>query len=310
MTGAPVAGVRITGIHSFPEGQPSPPEVTAVTDETGAYTLSFPMWTPQELGGSSSTLNMSFELPQGYYVVGVSQSDGSLAGGRDEAMLLLDDLVAGPIDILLGQGIVVHGTVSNGLTGAPLAGIGVQALRLNSQLIDGSEGDAFEVESGSGTDANGRYSFTVRPGQYVIRADDGKDLRRFWSDDPAIFQATVLSVDRAVAGVDLVLVPVAPIHGEIRPCDACPWSLAGTQVVAYLADGACCHTVGAATTDDNLTFLMYLPPGRYRVAFQPTEGSPYAPQWWDGAVAFANATDITVGSEPVHLEAELASRNP
>lgn len=43
-TGEPVPGVQIRGTTYDPQGEPSSPESTAVTDERGAYTLSFPTW--------------------------------------------------------------------------------------------------------------------------------------------------------------------------------------------------------------------------------------------------------------------------
>jgi hypothetical protein len=265
------------------------------------------------MGGNPPSLQLYFELPPGYFVLGVTKDTGeSPSYGRDVALLLVDDLGVDPIDITLGLGHVVEGRVTSGLTGAPLAGIAVSALRPGSLFIDGSYGDAFEIETAASTDPDGRYSLTVRPGPYVIYAVQPQGAQRFWTDDPAVFQATPLSVDRSVAGIDITLVPVTAIGGEFRSCGTpIVGGPAGVRVVTYLADGTpCCRIVGVATTDDNGTFLMYVPQGRYRIAFEPPTGSPYAAQWWNGATGFATATDVVVGSEPVQLEVELAPGSP
>jgi hypothetical protein len=225
-----------------------------------------------------------------------------------------DDLGDGPIDITLALGHVVEGSVTSGLTGAPLAGVQVSALKLNSILIDGNPAsDAFEVEAVASTDATGRYSLTVPSGSYVIYAQEpGGSQQRFWSDDPTVFQATPLSVDRAIAGLNIALVPVTTIVGEVRSgptqfADA----IAGIRVVTYLAgDIPCCRVGGVGVTGDQGTFIMYVPQGLYRIAFEPPAGSPYAEEWWSGADGFATATDVTVESEAIQLEAELAPISP
>jgi len=44
--------------------------------------------------------------------------------------------------------------------------------------------------------------------------------------------------------------------------------------------------------------------------FDPPAGSPYAAQWWRAAAGFATATDVTVGSERIQLDVELARLRP
>jgi hypothetical protein len=297
-----------------PQGQPASPEATAVTDERGAYTLSFPTWP----GGGPLSVNL--ELPPGFVFVAMTNSGFNPGGLQTQRMFSTDVAGDGPIDITLALGHVVEGRVTSGLTGAPLAGIQLLALNLNSILIYGIDGDAFEIEDDAMTDATGRYSLTVPSGSYVIYATDQiyaneqapGAQQRFWSEDPTIFQASHLNVDRGVAGIDIELVPVTVISGEFQSCGApIVGGPAGVRVVAYLAGGTpCCRTVGTATTDDNGTFLMFVPAGTYRIAFQPAAGSPYAAQWWKGATGFENATDVTAASASVHLVVELGAPSP
>lgn len=306
-TGAPVAGVSLRGRPSeLGDGRAPGPAVSAVTDERGVYAFSVLTWTPADLAATTSfQLVLEMSPPPGFLVLGVTRSVGSFPGSN--AFILAD--LAGPIDITLGPGRLVEGRITSGPTGTPLAGVGVLALGLDSMLIHGGVGDAFWIEARGVTDASGRYILTVPSGTYVIRAGgpDGSQTR-FWSDDPAIFQATPLKIERDLAGIDLAVVPVTAINGEVRD-GARPFAegAAGIRVVAYAA--ACCRIVGVATTGCCGTFLMYLPAGTYRISVEPPAGSPYAAQWWRGAATFATATDVVVGpSSPIELAVELVRR--
>ena len=307
-TGAAVPGVKVRGISTYPDGQSAPPDSNAVTDAKGAYTLSFPAWTQESLGGNPPRLRLVIEVPPGLVVVSVTKDTGE-SGSQNAALLLVDSLGTDPINITLAPGPVVSGRVTNGLTGASLAGIMVMALRPNSQLIDGSSGDAFEIEASAKTDATGQYSLTVQSGSYVIDAVDPRGgQERFWSEDPTIFQATLLTVDRVVVGINIALVPVMGISGELRSgTTPVVGGIAGARVVAFLVGSTpCCRIVGVAMTDDNSTFLMYVPPGVYRIAITPAAGSPYAAEWWKDATAFATATDVPLGTTAIQLEVDLA----
>lgn len=314
-TGAAVAGVQIRGMPApLNDGRVPGPDVTAVTDDRGVYAFTVLTWTLEALVNSSSfQLMVQVTPPPALLVVGVTKSLGGPPGteiGMSMGPLVLGDL-DGPIDITLEPGHIIEGRVSTSLTGAPLEGISLVALRPNSMLIYGGAGDAFEVEARTFSDATGRYRLTVRSGTYVIEAFGPHGPERFWSDDPAIFQPTPIRVERDVAGIDLRLVPVTQIAGQVRSGPAFGDGVAGARVAAYLAGGtACCRVVGVATTGVAGTFLLYVPQGTYRVIFDPPAGSPTAAQWWRAAASFASAADVIVGTEQVRLEVELAPRRP
>ena len=313
-TGAGVAGVRVLGTPMpINDGRVPGPDVTAVTDDRGAYSFSVLTWSPEALANSSSfQMMIQVTPPPGLLVLGVTKTQGGPPGtaiGSLAGPLILADLDA-PIDITLGPGHVVEGIVTSGVTRTPLAGIRVNALGLNSMLIHGGVGDAFEIAATASTDATGRYRLTVPSGTYVLHTSgrDGGESR-FWSDDPAVFQATRLSVERSVAGIDLVLVPTTRIDGHVRSGPSFAEGVEGTRVAAYVGGGTtCCRTVGVATTAIGGTFLMYLPQGTYRFVFDPPPASTYAAEWWRGASGFATATDVVVGAEQVLLEVELDPR--
>jgi hypothetical protein len=309
-SGAGVAGVRVRAMPSPINLGASPgPDVTGVSGSDGTYAFNVFLWTPEALASSSSEqLMVDIVPPPGLRVIEVTRSNGAPPGTSATGPFFIRDL-DGPIDITLARATVVGGKVT-GATGAPLQGIQVTALGPNSILISGGAGDAFEVQSSASTDASGRYSLTVPNGTYVIHAGGPQGVR-FWSDDPAVFQPTPLKVERDLVGIDIALVPVTVIAGQVRSGPNYVDGVEGIRVVAYSGGGtACCRIVGIATTGYIGTFVMHIPPGRYRIAFEPPAGSPYATQWWSGAATFATATDLTLGQTRVQVEVELARPRP
>jgi hypothetical protein len=309
-SGAGVPGVRVRAMPSPINLGASPgPDVTGVSGTDGTYAFTVFLWTPEALASSSSEqLMVDIVPPPGLRVIEVTRSNGAPPGTPATGPYFVRDL-DGPIDITLERAFVVEGKVTSA-TGAPRDGIGVTALGLNSIIINGGSGDAFEVQARASTDATGRYRLTVPSGTYVIHVG-GPDGVRFWTDDPAVFQPTPLKVERDLAGIDITLAPVTTIWGQVRTGPSYVEGLEGVRVVAYLGGGsACCRIVGVATTGYIGTFVLHVPPGRYRIAFEPPAGSPYATQWWSGAAAFAAATDLTLGQTRVQLEVELARARP
>ena len=296
------------------DGRAPGPDATAVTDDRGAYTFNVLVWTPEVLANSSSfQLMLQVTPPPGLLVLGVTNLFGPpmTSSANLTGPLILGDL-GGPIDITLGPGYIVEGRVTSGLTGSPLAGIRVHALGPDSMLIYGGQGDAFDIQASDSTDAAGRYRLTVRSGTFVIYTPGPQGNQpRFWSDDPAVFQATRLRVERNISGLDFAVLPTTQIGGYVRFGPSYGDGVEGARVAAYLAGGTvCCRLAGVATSGYNGTFVLYLPPGTYRFVFDPPTGSSYAAQWWRAAVGFATATDVTVGSERIQLEVELARLRP
>src|SRR5258705_6502783 len=244
-SGAGVPGVQVRGMPMpINDGREPGPNVTATTDERGAYTFTVLTWTPEALANSSSfQMMVQVTPPPGLLVLGVTKTSagppGSASGNMTGA-LIVDD-VTGPIDITLGPGHIVEGKITSGVTGAPLAGIGVSALGLNSMLVHGGAGDAFEVAATALTDTTGRYRLTVPSGTYVIYTSGNVVVHtsgqqggasRFWSDDPAGFQASPLRVERDVAGIDLVVVQVTQIGGYVRSGPTFGDGVEGARVAA------------------------------------------------------------------------------
>ena len=312
-TAAGIAGVRVR-VSPLPlgDGRAPGPDVNAVTDDRGAYTLNVMTWPMESLAGSSSfQLMIQVTPPPGLLVLNVNRALGGPPGGAAgnfSRPLILNDL-SEPIDITLGPGHIIEGRISSGATGAPLADIGVLALGPGSMLIYGGQGDAFDIAASATSDATGTYRLTVPAGTYVIYTSGQQGGQsRFWSDDPAVFQPTRLTVERNITGIDLVLVRTTQLAGYVRSGPAFSDGVQDARVAVYAAGAPCCRLVGVATSGNAGTFVMYVPPGTYRIVFDPPSGSPYAAQWWRGATGFATATDVIVASDRVELEVELARR--
>lgn len=311
-TGAAVSGVRVRAMPMpLSDGRAPGPDATGVTDDSGVYTLTVLTWTPEALANASSfQLMVQVTAPVGLLVLQVTNAFSGPPGAANGPLILND--LSGPIDVTLGPGHIVEGRVTSGITGAPLSGVGVSALGPNSMLIHGGVGDAFEIEATTTTDTTGRYRLTVRSGTYAIQTRGPLDAQpRFWSDDPAVFQASLLTVERDVTGIDIALVPVTQLGGYVRSGPSFGDGVEGVRVAAYLAGGTpCCRTVGVATTGSAGTFLMFIPQGTYRIVVDPPTGSPYAAQWWRGAAGFASATDVIVGTAQMQFEVELSRLRP
>jgi len=313
-TGAAVSGVRVRAMPMpLSDGRAPGPDATGVTDDSGVYTLTVLTWTPEALANASSfQLMVQVTPPVGLLVLQVTNAFGGPPGTVGGMRPLIVNDLSGPIDVMLGPGHIVEGRVTSGTTGAPLPGVGVSALGPNSMLIHGGAGDAFEIEATTTTDTTGRYRLTVRSGTYAIHTRGPLDAQpRFWSDDPAVFQASLLTVERDVAGIDIALVPVTQLGGYVRSGPSFGEGVEGVRVAAYLAGGTpCCRTVGVATTGSAGTFVMFIPQGTYRIVVDPPTGSPYAAQWWRGAAGFASATDVIVGTAQMQFEVELSRLRP
>jgi hypothetical protein len=154
-SGAGVAGVRVRAMPApINLSAPPGPDVTGVSGSDGSYAFNVFLWTPEALASSSSEqLMVDIVPPPGLRVIEVTRSSGAPPGTAATGPFFIHDL-DGPIDITLARATVVGGRVT-GAAGAPLEGIQVIALGLNSILISGGAGDAFEVQSSASTDATG-----------------------------------------------------------------------------------------------------------------------------------------------------------
>lgn len=311
-TGAGVAGVHVSAMPMpLGDGRMPGPVLTAVTDAGGAYSLTLQTWSLESLASSSSfQLMVQVTAPPGLLVLDISRSIGGPPGtavGNLTGPTIVGDL-SGPVDIALGPGHIVEGRVTSGVSSAPLAGVRVTALRPNSILIRGGAGDAFEIQASTLSDVAGGYRLTVPTGTFVVSVHGGAaDQARFWSDDPAVFQASELSVERSISGIDVAVVAVTTVGGYVRSGPSFAEGVEGARVTAFAGGGTtCCRVVGRGTSGGAGTFLLQLPRGTYRLLIEPPTGSQYSAQWWRAAAGFASATDVTVASDPIELEVLLA----
>ena len=146
---------------------------------------------------------------------------------QDRTIVLLAGATLSAIDLMLGRGASVVGTIVDEF-GEPMQGVTVNALELR---VMGGVTRAMPVSSLQGgraqTDDRGRYRlFGLQPGTYVIRAMADAPVSAvsgyvpiFYPGTPAIDSAmqTKLDADASVTGIDLTFVsgPVGRIRGTV-----------------------------------------------------------------------------------------------
>jgi hypothetical protein len=197
----------------------------------------------------------------------------------DEASATPVSAPADGIDVELTGGSTIAGRVTAAEDGAPLAGIRVQA----------------SSESGEG-----RATVTASDGSYVLGGltsgvehrvwfgeDGGERVRRYY--DQASDWSGATPVTAPATGIDASLTLAATITGTVVGTDGTP--LADIHVEAQPSTG---HSWGATWTDEDGTYVLRgLEPGvEHRVRFDDWGGT-HAPQYYDGAVTWEEATLVT-----------------
>jgi 5-hydroxyisourate hydrolase-like protein (transthyretin family) len=219
---------------------------------------------------------------------------------RRPAVALLTTTLAAAV---LGVAPAAHaadGTISGVVTGSggPLESVEVALYTYNSQ---DSYWEAFEYTD---TDADGRYSITVAPGNYRVGFEDyyNDHVEEFFDDAADVDDAdtiAVTSAGSAVASADLTA--GGHVTGHVTgPGGA---DLADIRVVAYQRqvddDGYVDYVwVRSGYTDDDGTYdVGGLAAGTYRVAFSDGyvgESHTYASEYYDDASSLESAKDLTV----------------
>ncbi len=195
------------------------------------------------------------------------------------------------IDAALMRGGSISGTVTDEVTGEPLAGI----------CVSGSAAGSDSFLSSDITDAAGHYSFGLlgsgEYGVYFLDACDGSvDYAHEWFENQIAFSEADLITVTAPAdtpGIDAELAPGGTISGTVTD-QATGAPLSGICVRSV--DGLGNAHAFARTGESGGYTLGGLASGTHRVRFaDPCGGSDdYLTEWYDDRRTFAEATLVTV----------------
>ncbi|WP_374313244.1 carboxypeptidase regulatory-like domain-containing protein [Microbacterium sp.] len=260
-------------------------------------------------------------LPEGAYQVEftTASSSPSVVGewwddAADQVDAAVITVAAGEttsgISPQLAAGAEISGTVVDE-AGAPVADVQVRTYR----YIPAD--DFWAGQSDTFTGADGTYSLRgLRAGDYKVEftteSATAEVAGEWWDDALTESSATVipLSSGDAVSGIDPALSAAGSISGVVT--DGAGTPLPGVSVVAHSFDEEWDYWVGRAyaTTDENGQYTMpKVRPGTYRVEFSGSgSGASVLSEWWQDAVAPAEATDVVVaaGETTSGISPELA----
>ena len=290
-SGNPIQGVQVSA--SFKGGPRSGQSAGyASTGSDGAYRVG---------GLPVGTYAFRFTSYTGF--AGEWYADKSSEASADPISLTAGQQRSG-IDAELASGGSISGLVTDP-DGQPLPGIVVAA------QVDG------EYRSGT-TGPDGRYEILgLSGGAYTVSFADGsggfdpaqaKFVFEYFDDASDETSATpvVVAAGQAIAGINAAMARTGSISGRITNEQGAP--LEGISVVPYL-DGYQLYGYSIVSDGDGRYTVTGTRPGNYKLRFEPPEGSPLLPEWYDGQSDEASATQLPMaaGQNLIGVDASLAA---
>jgi hypothetical protein len=188
--------------------------------------------------------------------------------------------------------VVVEGTVTNKLTGAPIKEAHVVCMRAGSGTP--KESSAINSE----TDAGGRFALQIEPGSYRLWVERSGFSRQAYGAHTADGQGTLLTVSsgQKVPPLTIQMSPYGVIAGRVLDEDGDPIQGASVQVLrfSYVTGQRELIPVYGTSTNDRGEYRAFgLPAGRYFLLATRYDG-PYAPLYYPGVLDFAAASEVSL----------------
>jgi hypothetical protein len=185
---------------------------------------------------------------------------------------------------------IISGTVTDSVTGLPVANTSVAVLRTSD----------FGAAASALTDGAGNYATSVPTGTYYLYR---LNYSGTYADGFHGAPTTVTVTDGATNDVDPTMVPLRGSFSGTVTDQATGAALAGVAVYAIGPNGL----VGGTSTSGGGTYtLANLPVGTYRAVFLDQRGRRLA-EYWNNSPDFAGATpfNVTAGTTTPNISAAL-----
>lgn len=201
------------------------------------------------------------------------------------------------IDLALGHGAAITGTVVEDSTGTPLGHTLVTATLVTS----GGNNDAGRRHDRSFsrhalTDENGNYTIQSLPqGTFSVFAKAAGYDGEFYDDAGTLLEATLLTTSPpdTISDIDFSLAPSSAISGTVRDAaDESPVARALVQVYNLVGDRRGRHPIRRSVTDENGNYVVGVPAAGFYLVRVIAHG--YAGQYYDGVSSFEEATPVQV----------------
>jgi 5-hydroxyisourate hydrolase-like protein (transthyretin family) len=285
-------GVTVTAWQQVPDGSGSTfwdaVKVTA-TGDAGTYALYLP----------DGTYRIEFKTYQARFPAQFYPGADSIDEGADVVLAGADVPNIGATVISDPQsGPAISGTVTVASTGDPADGIHVIAYRWNVLA------SAWRPVRDGFTAPDGTYALYVPEGPYRVGFSYYSGLYRaaFYSGADTIDAADDIVVPTAgVANIDEQLAENHAITGVISadPMPGFPPGAPPAEVTAWRWNAATADwdRVQDAFNALDGTYVLYVPPGTYRIGFAAF--GPFLPVFYDGVDNLGDATDVTMADADV-----------
>ena len=188
--------------------------------------------------------------------------------------------------------VVIEGTVTNKITGAPIKQAHVIWMRAGSATPKDSSSIQGE------TDAGGRFAMQIEPGSYRLWVERLGFSRQAYGAHTADGDGTLLTVSpgQKVPELTIQMSPYGVIAGRVLDEDGDPIQGASVQVLrfSYATGRRELVPVHGTSTNDRGEYRAFgLPAGHYFLLAARYDG-PYAPLYYPGVLDFAAASEVSL----------------
>ncbi len=202
------------------------------------------------------------------------------------------------IDMALGHGATITGTVVEDSTGLPIANTLVSARLVTSGGNTNHGGRTHDrgVVRHALTDENGNYTIRSIPaGAFAVFAKAQGYDGEYYDDAATLLEATLLTTSPpdTISNIDFSLALSSAISGTVRDAeDETPIARALVQVYNLVGDRRGNHPIRRTLTDENGNYVVGVPAAGFYLVRVQAHG--YAVQYYDGVERYEDATSVQV----------------